>query len=183
MGYETKLQIGTVSKITNEDGKHHFHKIAMIDLCKCGYEGALPDLIRKVTNKDSEFTQVYLNSTYEVNKRDVVKSIFGKHNFQKGIKKEYFLELLGESEADVKENINKIASLFEEWGHEVIEDNYGATLKVVPIEDVYKAMLLQNAKELIEEGETYRRYDIALATLKAIMDSFSTNLFCVFFGY
>lgn len=185
MGYETRLYIGQVMDRSKHEDAQYFLKMGMIDLCKCGHEGAFPNLIShattsKETDKNKSFPLVYWSESNRIEREKALKTFKEKN--------QALADSLGENLETI---FNEICETAEDWEHEVRNDSYGSKLRAVPIMEVYEAMKKSNAESLIEDGQTYRRYDIALATLKEFIDAFSyieknetkCKLYCVLYGY
>ena len=58
MGYESKLYVVEKSTLPSEDGLTYAAVVAMVDMCKLGCSGELPQLIRK-----SDPTKYYIYGT------------------------------------------------------------------------------------------------------------------------
>lgn len=52
MGYETRMYCGTLSNFAEDKGMVYMSIVGMVDLCKCGCNGALPDIIKSSHKKD-----------------------------------------------------------------------------------------------------------------------------------
>jgi hypothetical protein len=199
MGYKTKLIIGNLG-CSVKDEPPFFLKIAELKLCKCGSDSEIYKIGTSVNDrnkvipkyKDIKRVKVYWSEAFKVDQENVVKSIFGEHNFEKGRKEEDIIELLGGDRESIKENIETLSELFEGWENSIYEDNYGDELFAIPLPVVYEAIRIDNANQLINEGKTYRRFDIALALIKSLLEGFPVreveenydpNLYCVLWGY
>lgn len=169
MGYETKLIIGQIYEhsTVEENGAKWFSKMAMVDLCKCGYEGSLPLLIQKATDKFNlnNYQDVYWSNTISINEDKVTPSLI---------------------ESGISEDI--IPTIYDkitDWESEVIEDCYGSRLRAIPFNEVYEALKKSNAESIVRDGYEYRRYTMALGLFEGIRNGFNggEDLFVVCYGY
>lgn len=169
MGYETRMIVGQIHDDI-EENPTYFSKIAEVDLCKCGHEGAMSDLINKVTSKDNvlNLREVYYSRQFSIRKDKVAEK------FEEIADK---LSLPVEAVSKVSEELIEVA---EGWEDEIKTDSYGTPLRAVPIDMVIKAM----RKSMKEETPPYRRYEMALPLLKVAKKRFETKkLYCVLYGY
>jgi len=187
MGYESKLIVGQLGLPTKGEKSSYFLRIANINLCKCGHEGPLSSLIAIATERDNternlKFPLVHWSEMFSVRQDKVLESLEDEK------------KLSGRVNPDIlKEVVQIISETAESWETNITEDNYGSKLRAVPVKEVYDAMLKSNAQSILEDGHGYRRYEVALAMLKSLMegfpygeveeDGYDRNLYCVLWGY
>jgi hypothetical protein len=172
MGYETKLMIGQIYDNAKEN---YFLQIAEVDLCKCGYEGPMSNLIDKVMSKDNVLglKETYYTHQFQVRKEEVKKHLIGGERNIEGL---------------TEEMLDKVIEEAESWEHDIRTDSYGDVLRAVPVEMVIEAIkkTMQIAKAAGEKP--YRRYLMALPLLKTIKRTFghtkrNQRIFCILYGY
>jgi len=130
---------------------------------------------------------------FKVDQKNVVKNIFQEHNSDVIKEKKEIAKLLGGDRNTVEENVKELSELFESWENKIDEDCYGSKLFAIPLPIVLKAIKKDNAKELLNNGDTYRRFDIAIALIESLLKAFPPreveegehdwNLYCVLWGY
>lgn len=172
MGYETRLLIGQVH---TSIGDNYFLKIAEVDLCKCGHEGPMSDLIDKVISKDNilGLEETYYSTSIQIRTDKVKEHLIGGARNVEGL---------------TEEMLDKIVNEAEGWEQDIRCDSYGTVLRAVPIDMVIEA-ISKEMKLSKEKGESpYRRYIMALPLLKTIRSTFKSTkrkltIFCILFGY
>jgi len=149
----------------------YFLKLGEVNLCKCGYEGALPELIANATSDKNPngYPEVHFSTTFKVRQDKTIQSLNKNH---KSLVDDVKCNLNGYSLEDVVSTISENA---EGWEHDIYTDSYGSKLRAVPIKEVYDAMLMSQAEHTIRNGGEYRRYTMALALLKTTMEGFNTD--------
>lgn len=192
MGYEIKLIIGRLGVERENADLRYFIKQTSIDLSKCSYESEIYKLSTDVKKIKFKTFPVFWSDTFKIDQKNVVKKIFGMNKYSIG-KKDDIASLLGGEEEDIKKNVQKLSKIFESWESEVIEDNYGDKLFAIPLPVVLKALKKDNAKALLDEGETYAPFDIAIALIESSLKAYpfrkvkkgehDYNLYCVLWGY
>jgi len=149
MGYELKMHFGIVGRWSfdifrnNPDEQGiYLQEVGCVDLCKCGYDSEIYNVSR-TDDKDILPALLYR----EVKNRD------------------FAIDELG----------NKISTdpIDEETGSEhVVEDCYGEKMPLVDAYVALAALVQANKQTVKEDGVTYRWYDVAIAALKAFIQSF-----------
>ena len=148
MGYEKRMHFGTVGQWSLDmfnsgaDDGIWLHEVGQVDLSKCGYD-----------------SEVY--NVGEIKGEKLLPALLYKE-----VKNRDF-------ETDDSGNRISDQPFNEEIDSEhVTEDCYDAKMPLIDAYSALSALVIANKQCVKEDGETYRRYDIAIAALKAFIQSF-----------
>lgn len=164
MGYETTLLVvdGNGRKSV---GYHNI--VATVELSKVAYD-AVGDIIEsKKDDKDlSEQVREWEESWKET------YTLEGDYNPNLQLLSESEKSKKGDKVYSVEQKLSKkLPYVFYSNGNKQdFVDDYGSLLKVVEVKDIYNAILQDQAKMIKEDGEGYRRFDIALKVLEGFMN-------------
>ncbi len=156
MGYETRIHV--VSTYPFETDPPCGTELATIDLCKSGIDTAVGKLIAQNTRKAKEgekppFSLYPRNPKRQYEAVEILREVSGRLDKKKK-------KLLGKT----SEEINKLSNDIEDG--QITTDCYGDFLGVMDIDDFIFAL-----EEDLKSDEKYRRFEWALALLKAIKAS------------
>ncbi|RJQ26747.1 hypothetical protein C4577_03065 [Candidatus Parcubacteria bacterium] len=156
MGYETKMYVVrkySFGVIGNESPSGQ--ELACIDLCKCGYEGAVASLISNHTK-------------HAVNGEKPPFGLYTRGPDRQNEAVELLQEIANTESVSFslsKEEIEALASDIEDG--QITEDCYGDWLGVIEIDDMIQAL-----EEDLKGEEKYRRFQWALVLLKSIKETY-----------
>jgi hypothetical protein len=168
MGYETRIHV--VSEYTFDLGDiKSGEELAVINLCKCGYDGPLAKLMeqyrqKKEKGKKPPFSLYSRNPDRQHRAVDVLRKLAENIKKKGNDKKAKY--------------INKLSDDIEDGS--ITTDCYGDYLGVIPIDEFIEAL----EQEL--QIEKYRRFEWALVLLKSIRDSWegrNDRLKVITYGY
>jgi hypothetical protein len=163
MGYETRIHVVALygHGIGLHDNIETGEELASIDLCKCGYEGAVADLIAK-SHKDAKEAKIKFGLWARTPDRndeavEILRQLAEDATSSK-------------TEGSIEDRTTRANFLTELSNHiedsAITEDKYGDNLGVIDIDDFIAAL------EEDYEKEEYRRFKWAIDLLKSIKESY-----------
>jgi len=163
MGYELKMVFGTISQssykmyLANKEREKGIWvwEIGNVDLSKCGSTSPIYGL----SELDTDLLPAMFYGSIKNRDFEVIPKIFSQD------KETGHIEVVTTVRADEPFN--------EERDDEIItEDCYGSKMPLIDAYVALAALCQANKIEVRNDGETYRRFDIAIAALEAFIKSF-----------
>jgi len=183
MGYETRIHVVSTYPFTlGENEPPMGEELAMIDLCKCGYDGPLEELMSKYRHKSKDGGKptfaIYARNPERQQEAVEVLREFAELATSPPDGEEGF-NFTGSIEARTEKAnyLNKLSNHVEDGT--ITTDCYGDFLSAIPIDEFIEAL------EAELKRDDYRRFRWALVLLKSIKESwdFPERLRVITYGH
>jgi hypothetical protein len=153
MGYEIRIHVVAPHTFLASDQPQTGSELAVLDLCKCGYDGAVSKVVQKAIDK--------------AKKSEGPGFALWPNNPDRQQEATEFLREVAECDVKSlsmnKEAIDKLSNDIED-GY-ITKDRYGEPLGVIELDEFIAALEEDN------KAEPYRRFQWALALLKSIKET------------
>ena len=184
MGYETKLIIASKG-YTKKKAVGYLSTIATLELGCVSYD-SLGDLIHKL--REESKSKEELREVLEDARRES-KAIYQDGEFTEELKELSVAKRKARQGklSRLERKIEKQLPYVFNGDEQVFEDSYGDFLLVASPEEVYGAMLKDQAKAILKEefgGGGYRRFDVGLPILEQFVNGrFGQDVVVILYGH